>query len=367
MTPNIKRVLMTADTIGGVWVFAIELIRELEKKNIEVVLAAMGNALSSDQFQQVNKLSNVLLEQSTFKLEWMEDPWTDIEHAGNWLLNIEKKHSPDIIHLNEYSFASLPWAAPVILTAHSCVYSWFSEVKGVLPDNHWNTYKEKVREALRDAEYVIAPTKTMLDYLNRFYGSIQQKKVIYNGRNAKNFKPSVKQPFIFSAGRLWDEAKNIQTLAQVAPSLRWPVYVAGDYKNPDKDEIHFDNVNWLGLVSEKKMAEMFSHASIYALPAKYEPFGLSVLEAGMSGCALVLGSIDSLLEIWDGAALFVDPDDPEELSAAINDLITDEDFRNKIADLSLKRAGKYTSGRMVSEYLNIYQHLKQLKTPIIQG
>ena len=36
-------------------------------------------------------------------------------------------------------------------------------------------------------------------------------------------------------------------------------------------------------------SSQLSAASVYVLPAKYEPFGLSVLEAALSGCALVLG------------------------------------------------------------------------------
>ena len=65
-----------------------------------------------------------------------------------------------------------------------------------------------------------------------------------------------------------------------------------------------------GRLTPPQMARVVSRApSIYALPARYEPFGLSVLEAALSGCALVLGDIPSLREIWDGAALFVDPDD----------------------------------------------------------
>ncbi len=62
-------------------------------------------------------------------------------------------------------------------------------------------------------------------------------------------------------------------------------------------------------------------ASIYAMPARYEPFGLSILEAGLSGCALVLGDIPSLREHWDGAAAFVAPDDREALRSAIEGLI----------------------------------------------
>jgi glycosyltransferase involved in cell wall biosynthesis len=59
---------------------------------------------------------------------------------------------------------------------------------------------------------------------------------------------------------------------------------------------------------------------VYAAPARYEPFGYAPLEAALSGCALVLGDIPSFRELWEGAALFVDPDDPAEVAAAIRTL-----------------------------------------------
>lgn len=356
---------MTADTIGGVWVFAVELIREFQKNNIEVVLATMGKKLTNDQYLQIKDLNNVFLEESTFKLEWMYDPWSDIKKAAEWLADLELKHTPDIVHLNEYSYADLEWSSPVILTAHSCVFSWFNEVKGYLPDELWYTYFNRVKTALNTADLIVAPTKTMMEYLIRYYGSFDQQKVIYNGRNLAAFNSAEKEPFIFSAGRLWDEAKNIQMLANIALSLPWQVYVAGDYKNPDKDEIYFNNVNWLGSIGEKTMSEMYSRASIYALPARYEPFGLSILEAALSGCALILGNIESLIELWDGCALFVDPDDPDELSAGIKELIADEAFRKKMVQLAHDRATKFSSAKMASEYLLVYEKLRQLKTQII--
>ena len=57
----------------------------------------------------------------------------------------------------------------------------------------------------------------------------------------------------------------------------------------------------LGSLSPRALAAWLARAAIYCLPARYEPFGLSVLEAALSGCALVLGDIPSLREIWDDA------------------------------------------------------------------
>src|SRR5205085_10355716 len=104
-------------------------------------------------------------------------------------------------------------------------------------------------------------------------------------------------------------AKNIQLLCGAASSLPWPVFVAGDTRDPLGRGRALEGVRALGPLTSAEIAEWYARASIYALPARYEPFGLSVLEAARSGCALVLGDIESLRENWDGAAIFVSPDD----------------------------------------------------------
>ncbi|MFP4104326.1 glycosyltransferase family 4 protein, partial [Coleofasciculus sp.] len=116
-------------------------------------------------------------------------------------------------------------------------------------------------------------------------------------------------------------------------------------------------VCWLGRLSAKEMAFWYARASIYVLPARYEPFGLSVLEAALSGCALVLGDIPSLREIWQNVAVFVPPDNRDALKDAIEGLITDSAKRDQLASLARDRALTFTPQPMAKGYLNTYQAL----------
>jgi glycosyltransferase involved in cell wall biosynthesis len=101
-----------------------------------------------------------------------------------------------------------------------------------------------------------------------------------------------------------------------------------------------------------------ARAAIYVMPARYEPFGLSILEAAVSGCALVLGDIPSLRELWDGAALFVPPADRRKLAHVLGDLIADAGLRNKLADDAQKRAANFSLERMARQYVTVYQLLQ---------
>jgi glycosyltransferase involved in cell wall biosynthesis len=111
------------------------------------------------------------------------------------------------------------------------------------------------------------------------------------------------------------------------------------------------------------MISWLRRASIYAFPARYEPFGLSVLEAAMSGCALVLGDIPSLRELWDGAAYFVPPADTEGLRDVIRELISSHTWRKHLGAQARRRASGYAPGIMASQYIEAYTRMASAALP----
>jgi len=123
---------MTADTIGGVWTYAMELAAGLTSRGVRVSLATMGAPVSADQREEAAE-AGVDLFQSRYKLEWMDSPWVQVDAAGDWLLDLESKLQPDLVHLNNYVHGDLPWRAPVVVVGHSCVYSWWDAVHGSEP------------------------------------------------------------------------------------------------------------------------------------------------------------------------------------------------------------------------------------------
>lgn len=351
-----EKILMTADTVGGVWTFSIELAASLEKKGVQVFLATMGAPINRQQLADTKNIPGLEVFESGFRLEWMHDPWENVRLAGEWLLRLEGYIRPDIIHLNGYSHGSVPFKAPAVITAHSCVLSWWEAVKGGSAPGEWDRYRQEVEKGLAGARAVVAPTRSMLEAVYRYYNFPAPVRVIPNGRDERLFMPAgKKEELIFTAGRLWDEAKNIAALQSVAGELGWPVYAAGQAYHSSGTPISDGSIKMLGLLSAKELASWLSRASIFALPALYEPFGLTALEAGLSGAALVLGDIPSQKEIWEGAALFVDPRDTEALKNAITLLINDSGLRQELAKKARARALSYTTGRMADGYLDLYR------------
>jgi glycosyltransferase involved in cell wall biosynthesis len=354
----IKRILMTGDTVGGVWTYTMELAEALAAHGVEVMLAALGGPPSLEQRLEACRIANLELLASDFKLEWMDDPWRDVAESGRWLLDLEELYAPDVVHLNSFGHGALAWSTPVMVTAHSCVLSWWSAVKGCAAPESWNRYRETVSETLKQADLVTAPSQHMADAVAEHYG-IDNCRVIPNGRCRTRFARAVKEPLVLTAGRLWDEAKNVAAVAEIAPRLPWPVYIAGEDRHPNGGRAEFPGCTMLGRLAPQQLADWYARAAIYALPARYEPFGLSALEAAHSGCALVLGDVPSLREVWGDTALFVPPDDTAALAAAVQRLIADPAYRSRMARAACDHAGQYTPQRMAQEYLEAYRSITQ--------
>jgi len=352
-----RKVLMTADTVGGVWSYSLELARGLGERGVEVALATMGAPINDLQREKAERIPGLRVFEGHFKLEWMEEPWRDVEKAGDWLLNLESRISPDLIHLNSFAHGALPWVAPTVVVGHSCVLSWWQAVKREPAPANWDRYREEVAAGLAAAGLVITPSEAMLASLTEHYGPLLEARVIPNGRDHRLFRPTPKEDMVFSAGLLWDEATNLESLEKVAPRLPWPVFVAGESQHPDGGEFRPHNTRSLGRLTQRALSAWLGRSSIYALPARYEPSGLSVLEAALAGCALVLGDLPSLRETWRNRAVFVPPDDSEALEREILNLIENPDRRQSLAAGSHKRALEYTPERMVDGYLQAYSHV----------
>lgn len=352
------KVLMTADTVGGVWTYTAELCKALSNQNIHFHLVTFGARMQPWQQLEISVLDHVTVYETDYLLEWMENPWGDLEESGAYLLSLQKVIQADLIHLNGYVYGALDWEVPVVMVAHSDVFSWFRAVKKENPGSDWTTYFTKVKKGLSEANHIVAPSNAMMFELNVIYALKKNYTIIYNSRSSALFASGIKEKTIFCMGRIWDEAKNVKLLVDAAPKIPYPIKIAGDNQfEGNHVDITNSNVQNLGKLDSLNIAKELSTASIYVLPAKYEPFGLSVLEAALSGCALVLGDIPSLREIWEDNAFYVDTDNAEELAKVINTLMSDQNKLQELSEKAWKRAQQFSTEKMAKQYTHLYKQL----------
>jgi glycosyltransferase involved in cell wall biosynthesis len=363
------RVLIATDTVGGVFTYTAELARALEAAGDEVVVATMGPRPRRRQRQ----LLPARVHESGYRLEWMEDPWDEVAAAGEWLLRLEEEERPDVVHLCSYAHGALPFAAPTVLVAHSCVLSWWRAVHRTEAPAEWNRYREEMAAGLQSAVAVVAPTRAMLTELERDHPLASAKAAVIHNGTATPSAPSgelhqilvpeqpvfdavrgpVEREVVLGSGRFWDAAKNLAALDAAAAGLAWPVVVAGDLGDGEGPR----HARSVGVLDPAELAELRRRAPIYAAPAVYEPFGLGILEAATDGCALVLGDIPSLRELWGDAAIFVDPRDPQALHEVLAALVAAPSLREDLAARARDRAAAYPIERSATAYRRLYGRL----------
>jgi glycosyltransferase involved in cell wall biosynthesis len=357
------RLMMTTDTVGGVWVHASTLARTLCSRGFGVTLVTMGSAPRSDQLAALQGVPDLDVEITDLRLEWMDPAGDDMPRALEQLRHIERRIKPDLVHLNSYREARADWSVPVVVGAHSCVQSWWRACHGGDPtEPHWARYSDNVAAGLVAANLWIAPSATQRNDVKALYAPPTPGRVIWNG--LERFpRPAPKDLFVAAVGRMSDEAKNLTLLAAIAPTLDWPVRVAGEAgaSRSGSDVAHLD---LLGELPRADLLEFLRAASIFVAPALYEPFGLSALEAAAGGCALVLADIPSFRELWDGAALFVDPRDESAVREALVRLIDDEAMRKDFQRRAALRARRYSMSKMIEAYQGAYITLMKTATPL---
>jgi glycosyltransferase involved in cell wall biosynthesis len=352
-------VLMTADAVGGVWVFATTLAQGLCRRGAYVTIVTLGPPPSDEQLWALNGVEHLDFVVTDLALEGMEPEGLDVPRAHFRLAALAKRLQPDIVHLNGYRQACMRWDAPVLITAHTCVRSWQLAVRGAEPaEARWENYRANVEAGLSLAEAWTAPTKAFRHEIETLYAPRTQGRVIYNGVEA--FPPApTKEPFILSAGRLWDEAKNVKLLAGIAGDLDWPMRIAGASHFPGTAEIGQlpSTAERIGDLYRPRLLDQMSRAAIFASCPLYEPFGLTVLEAASSGCALVLSDIPSFRELWQDAALFADPRDANAFRDALRKVCDDAALRDRLQRAAIDRAKSYSVAAMVDAYWAVYQDL----------
>ena len=160
------RVLMTADTVGGVWTYALELARALAPHGVRSPWRRWARRLSAVAVAGGLRRCPTLTVYESALRSGMDGRPVGRRAAGRRLAaGLESALRPDVIHLNGYAHGALPWRAPALIVGHSCVLSWWRAVKGEDAPPDWDRYRQAVTAGLQARRSLAAPTQAMLDAL----------------------------------------------------------------------------------------------------------------------------------------------------------------------------------------------------------
>ena len=201
------------------------------------------------------------------------------------------------------------------------------------------------------ADVVVATTPDQLELLREDYGVAAQKlRMIPPGYDDTRFYPVgastrelLRRRFGFdgkvllSLGRI---ARNkgydllIRAFAEVAARMtdvRLVLAIGGDQLAPEEERILSDcqalarelglaeRVHFAGFVPDDAMADLYRAADVFVMPSRYEPFGMTAIEAMASGTPTVVTTHGGLFRVlrFGISGLFADPFDPTDLGITL--------------------------------------------------
>lgn len=110
-------------------------------------------------------------------------------------------------------------------------------------------------------------------------------------------------------------------------------------------------------VNDEELPLLYSSAQVLVYTTLYEGFGLPILEAMASGTPVVTSSVSSMPEIAGGAAIFVDPENENEIRKAVEEALNDKDLRKDLIEKGLKRAKEFSWEKAAKQTAVLYQEL----------
>ena len=374
------RLLMTTDAIGGVWQYSTELARALKPLGVDTVLAVMGPTTTchpgpfgeaqdrlepgsrylSTPEEAGSRIKSGMTEEvevihTTLPLDWLAPGPAEVAAAGDAIAALAAEVNADLVHLNSPALAARTrFPVPVVAVAHGCLASWWQGARGTAPtpDHAWHA--ELMAAGLLAADATAAPSAAFAATLQHLYHLPTPPLVVHNGRSAPAASDVAPARGAFTAGRLWDAVKNTPLLDEVAALIDAPFRAAGPLVGPHGEAVALRHLDHLGTLADEEVAAALAGRPIYVSAARFEPFGLSVLEAAAAGCPLVLSGIDTFRELWTGAALLVPDETPEAYAAAIRRIADDPALRAHLGDAARVRAARYTPAAMAAAMAAIY-------------
>lgn len=360
------RILMTTDTVGGVWTHTRELVSGLLQFDpyARIFLFAVGSTCTPEQLGWLRAMrernpGRFDSAVHSVPLEW-EQRNEQVDPFEPRLLSIARTFAPEVFHTSQFCYGALPLDCPRVVVAHSDVLSWFREVHGTAPESSpWiDRYCSLVRQGLDKASALVAPTRWMLQAFHEGFPNAALTRVIPNGIHLRPRPAPERLLQAVTAGRLWDQGKNVSLLQRLQyPALRVLVAGASQHDDASLKWQGSDRIQLLGATSRRDLLELFARSAVYLSAALYEPFGLSALEAARSGCALLALDIESMREVWGHAAIYFRT--VGELTAHLEHLVTSPRALAQAQHNAVTAAAQYTRERMAEAYHALYRELME--------
>lgn len=227
-------------------------------------------------------------------------------------------------------------------------------------------FQERIRKEFlvyRRCDHVIATSRQQVETLSDFYEVPEHHmSMIPPGIDESRYTPvtnaeaqllrdrfAVREHDVYTVGRAAAN-KGYDLLIQALPELQELIpdarlqLAVGANNDDDREKVEqwkalaanlgvTDDIVWVGYVADDEMADRYRAAPVFTLPSRYEPFGMTAIEAMACGTPCVVTIHGGLEEMFDfgSQALFADPKRPRELAVMLSMPLRYPELRERLS------------------------------------
>ncbi len=344
-------------SVTGVQRFAMEMVKaldrlidngEIDKKKYDFILVAPENIkytlnLNNMQFEKIGKLKGHLWEQVELPLYTKNTFLINLCNAAPLL-----KHRQLVIIYDAAVFAT-PKA-----------YSFLFRL--------W--YRILLKNICKNAASIITVSKFSKEELQRYCPLIKSKlNVIYAGSehvNELNMKMALldkydlqDKPFILAVSSL-NPNKNFQAIIKAMGFLdnqNMDLIIVGGVNTKIFNNVQMEKttVKYIGYINDEELRTLYENAICFVYPSYYEGFGLPPLEAMACGCPVIVSDRASLPEVCGDAAMYCNPDKPENIAEKIALIKENDNLRKELSQKGIERAALFSWNQTAREFMAVIE------------
>lgn len=289
-----------------------------------------------------------------------------------WTLPVELAFEGlDVLHCPDF-IPPFRRRCPAVITVHDLAFLRYPETK----DDEALRYYGQIEKAVASAEGIIAVTEATRRDLAQLLGVAEGRVDVVRHGIARCFRPlndedalnefrlrhGLPARFMLWVGTI-EPRKNLPVLFRAMGLFPGEtLVVAGQpgWKHQATWEMLTDleregRAVYYGPAGEEDLVMLYNCAWAFVFPSIYEGFGLPPLEAIACGTPVVSASIPALREVLGGAAVWVEPHDPESVAAGLLRLRDDESERMRLRVEGLERARGFRWDRAAAETMVVYR------------
>ncbi|MDX2141054.1 MAG: glycosyltransferase family 1 protein [Chloroflexota bacterium] len=320
------------------------------------------------------------------RFEWRPTRITPVNLARLW----HRLHLPllvetftgqvDLYHATDFTLPPTLPGTRTLLTVHDLSFVRVPETASPRLKAYLDVV---VPRSCRRADHILADSQATKDDLVELYQLPSDKiTVLLSGVDARfqhvadrQMRAAVRekyklgqQPYIFAIGTV-QPRKNYSRLIEALAQLRergqdLMLVIAGGkgwledpiYQTLDTLRLR-DQVRFIGFADDADLPALYSEARCLAFPSLYEGFGLPILEAMACGTPVITSNVSSMPEAAGDAALLVSPTDVNAITAALAQVLSNDNLRQSLVERGYRQATRFTWDTSARQLQSVYASL----------